>query len=318
MRPAYAPEVIASFQNSVARTLPELLVFCRSLPGSNRKVASEYFEFPVMTRYPFLRTDDAMICWHPAVFCRGMEGFVHSVLSEEGHKYMERFGRLFERHVVAEARRVPVPFFDEDTLRGWIAPETEVPEGLLSFACCNVFIESKAAIFHESEMAIGSSKMFAHKTKKIRKAFHQAWATSVSLRRERRAPAAVLDADVDYLLVVTNKEIGASRGTALLSMYPEGTLDYPNDEAERLLPLDHIYVLSIDDFERLTNAAATEQINVPAFLESCVDDDSKTENALHLFEQHLHRRGASLEFSQVVEKAVDASFARLSESVSRN
>ena len=30
----------------------------------------------------------------------------------------------------------------------------------------------------------------------------------------------------------TNTELGASKGTALASMYPEGTLDYPNAEAE--------------------------------------------------------------------------------------
>ena len=68
----------------------------------------------------------------------------------------------------------------------------------------------------------------------------------------------MLDADTDYLLIVTNKELGASKGTALASMYPEGTLDYPNAEAEGLLPRKRLYVLAIDDFERLTNAAALE------------------------------------------------------------
>ena len=316
IRTAYATEVISSFQKSVARTLPELVAFCRSLPDANRKVASEYFEFPVLSRYPFVRTDDGMICWHPAVFYRGMESFVHSVLSEEGHEYMQRFGRLFERHVVAEAMEVPTQFFDEDKLRGWIAAETKVPDGLLSFPRCNIFIESKARLFHEPEMAIGSSELFAHKTKAIRKAVQQAWATSVSLRKERHAPDTVLDTDADYLLIVTNKELGASRGTVLASMYPDGTLKYPNGEAERLLPLDHIYVLAIDDFERLTNAAADGHIDVPNFLASCVDDDRNPETALHLFEQHLDRQRVPQQFSQVVEMAVDDSFSRLKRAVS--
>lgn len=76
------------------------------------------------------------------------------------------------------------------------------------------------------------------------------------------------------------------------------------------------YVLAIDDFERLTNAAASEQIELPAFLASCVGDDEGPETALRLFEQHLNRRQIPLRFSRTVEQAVEASLARLEEALS--
>ena len=311
LQPACPANVVSCFRTAMGRTVPELVSFCRSLPDAKRKVASEFFEFPALTRYPFLRTEVGMTCWHPMVFYRGLESFVHSVLGEEGQTYMDRFGRLFERHVLGEARRVPAPFFDEETLRGWIADGSQVPDGLLSFPGCNVFVESKAGLFGESVMAVGNDEMFARKTRAVTKAVGQAWAASVSLRRERRAPRAVLDAEVDYLLVVTNKELGASRGRALADMYPDGTLEYPDAEAERLLPRDRVYVLSIDDFERLANAAADETVDLPGFLASCVEDDGDPERALHLFEQHLDRRAVARRFSLVVEDAADASLSRL-------
>ena len=313
---AYTPEVVSSFRRSISRTFPELVAFCRSLPDANRKVASEFFEFPILTRYPFFRVGDAMICWHPMVFYRGLESFVHSVLSEEGQEYMQRFSRLFERHVVAEAGKVPAEFVDEDVLREFIAVDTQVPDGLLSFPGSNVFVEAKAGLYHESVMTVGNREVFSHKTKAIRTAVGQAWATSVSLRMQRCAPREVLEAEADYLLIVTNKELGASKGTALASMYPEGTLEYPNAEAERFLPHKHIYVLAIDDFERLTNAAASGQIELPAFLASCVGDDEGPQTALHLFEQHLNRRQVPVRFSRTVEQAVEASLARLEEALS--
>ena len=160
-------------------------------------------------------------------------------------------------------------------------------------------------------MTAGNSDIFAHKTRAVTKAVGQAWATSVSLREERRAPPEVLDADTDYLLIVTNKELGASKGTALASMYPEGTLDYPSAEAEKFLPLERIYVLAIDDFERLTNAAANSQIELPTFLASCVHDDAEPRTARQLFEQHLNERSVPMRFSPTVENAVDAGMARL-------
>ena len=308
---AYGAEAVSCFQSSVARTIQELVAFCRSLPDRKRKLASEYFEFPVLARYPFLRRESGMVCWHLTVFYRGLESLVHSVLSEEGQAYMKRFSRLFERHVVAEAQRVPTRFIDEDTLRGWIAADTQVPDGLLSFPECNLFVEAKAGLWHESVMTIGTTDVFSHQTRAIRTAVGQAWATSVSLRHQRRAPAPVLHADADYLMIVTNKELGVSRGTVLASMYPEGKLAYPNADAERLLPWNRIYIVAIEDFERLTTAAANGEIDMPVFLASCVDDDSKQETALHLFEQHLNRQGVPRRYSPVVERAVEASLSRL-------
>ena len=310
----YTPEVVSAFESSVSRTLDELTAFCRALPHTKKKVSSEYFEFPVLTRYPFFRTDDAMVCWHPAVLYRGLESFVHSVLSEareEREGYMRLFSQLFEQHVVAQARKVPGEFLEEGELRQLIAAGKRVPDGLLSFPGCNVYVESKAGLFLESVMTLGSDELFRDKTKAIAKAVEQAWATSVSLREERRAPPEVLRAGTDYLLIVTNKELGLSKGTALAATYPDGTLDYPNIETERLLPHNHIYVLSIDDFERLTNAAAGGQIELPEFLASCVRDDQEPKTAVRLFEQHLNRGKIPVQFSDTVENACQASHGRL-------
>ena len=308
---AYTPTVVSSFLSSISRNTSSLIEFCRSLPDADHKVASELFEFPILARHPFFRRGNAMICWHQALFFRGLEGFVHSVLSEQGDQYTQRFGRLFERHVMAEARRVPTTFFDEDALGELIGVETKVPDGLLSFPGRNVFIESKAGLYHESVMAVGNSQVFAHKTKAIRTAVEQARATAVSLRRQGRAPREVLEADADYLLIVTNKDLGASRGTALQSMYPAGTLECSDPEAERLLPLGRIYVLAIDDFERVTSAAGNGRIELPGFLASCVTHDEEHRSPLSLFEQHLNRRRLPHEFSQTVNGAIDAGLSRL-------
>ena len=99
-------------------------------------------------------------------------------------------------------------------------------------------------------------------------------------------------------------------------IYPEGTLDYPSAEAERLLPLSRVYVLAIEDFERFTSAVANAQIDVPAFLASCVEDDNKPNQALLLFEQHLNRRKVPLKFSDLVEHAIDDGMSRLENALS--
>lgn len=314
LQATFPDPVIQTFVSSISRTFPELIAFCRSLPDSKFKVASEFYESPAVSRYPFLRTGDTIECWHPAVFYRGMESFVHSVLSEEGQDYMDRFSKLFERHVIGEAQKLGVLFLNEDALRMCVTDETKVPDGLLSFPDCNVFIESKAGLFDESLMTVGHSKIFGHKTKALRTAIAQAWATSVSLRKERRAPPNVVNAERDYLLIVTNKELSASRGPDLVSMYLPGTLTYPNSESGQLLPLDHIYVLSVDDFERLMAGAL--EFDLPLFLRECVEADRRPETSVHFFEQHLNKRKVPRQFSKLVATAIDDASSRLTRAFS--
>ena len=315
LRAVYSEPVIASFVSNISRTFPELVAFCRGLPGSSRKMASELYEFPVLSRYPFLRTGDSIECWHTAVFYRGMEGFVHSVLSEEGQNYMDRFSKMFERHVVEEARKLDVPFLDEQSLEACLPSGEKVPDGLLLFPDCNVFIESKAGLFDQSVMTVGHSEIFAHKTRALQTGVTQAWSASVLLRSGDRAPPSARSAKRDYLLIITNKELSASKGTTLASMYPPETLTYPNPEAARLLPLDHIYVLSIEDFERLM--AFARGFNLPSFLDECVEADRKAETAVHFFDQHLDRQKMPRQNSELVATAIGDATSRLKRAFKR-
>jgi hypothetical protein len=160
-------------------------------------------------------------------------------------------------------------------------------------------------------MTAGHSQMFAHKTRAIRTAVVQGWSASTGLRKERRAPPQVLNASRDYLLIVTNKELGASRGTTLASMYPPETLVYPDPEARRFLPLSNIYVLSIEDFERLVHGALTTELALPAFMDDCVAADQVAETSVRFFEQHLDRWKLPRAFSTLVENTLDQIAARL-------
>lgn len=309
----YSPETVSSFIHAISRSPNELISFCRGLPGFDRrkKFMSEYFEFTPIRRYPFLRWDNLLRCWHPQVFARGIEGFVHSVLSEEGAAYIELFSEVFEKHVVAETRRISAQFFNEDELRGFLGARSKVPDGLLHFPECNVFIESKAGLFAESVMAVGHSKIFADKMGGIREAVNQAWAASVGMRANHRAAETVRSVETDYLLVVTNKDVSASSGSNLASMFPEGRLDYPNDEARRFLPLEHVYVISVDDYERLVANASQAPHSLPSILSNCVKCDSDSTTSCYHFWMHLNRLHLAEGVSTLVRKAYDGALSRL-------
>ncbi|TXT21546.1 MAG: hypothetical protein FD134_2673 [Gallionellaceae bacterium] len=311
LRNVYGDSAIDAFISCISRTYPQAVEFCRALPRADTKVASEFYEFPVFSRYPFLRTGNMLECWHPAVFYRGIEGLVHSILSEEGKNYIDCFSKLFEVHVVTEAQKLGVPFLDEAALRTLVPSEIKVPDGLLSFPNCNIFIESKAGLFDESVMTVGHSEIFANKTKALRTAIKQGMSASAGLRSEKRAPSQVLDANRDYLLIVTNKELSAGRGTALLSMYPPDTFNNHTSELTQFLPLSNIYVLSIEDFERLISGVSSTEFSMPSFLDNSVEADKNADSAVHFFEQHLDRLKVPRKYSELVENALSDITTRL-------
>lgn len=307
----YGAPTIVAFASVLSRDYAGLNAFFRSLPDGNRRVASEYFEFPAIARYPFLLEGNQLVSWHPMVFHRGLEGMVHAVLSEAGQEYMDAFSKLFEAHVTSEARKIPAPYLGEAELLGLVPPQTQVPDALLSYPDCNVYIESKANLFDESVMVVGHNEMFARKTKFIRKAISQAWSAATQLRSTGRAPAQVLAAPKDYLLIVTNKDLSAGRGSVLAGIYPEGTLAYPDAEAERFLPLENIYVLTIEEFERVVAAARMGTIELPTLLQDCVAADQNPETASYYFEQHLEARRLPRACSEVIERAIEEAEERL-------
>jgi hypothetical protein len=164
IRAAYTEPVVDAFIRMISRDYFQLRDFFRALPDRDPKRASEYYEFPVIKRYPFLRTGNTLECWHPMVFYRGIEGFIHSVLSEAGQDYIDHFSKLFESHVTSEAAKVDTLFLNEQQIASFMPANKEVPDSLLSFRSCNIFFESKAGLFDESVMVVGHSEMFARKT----------------------------------------------------------------------------------------------------------------------------------------------------------
>ena len=121
----------------------------------------------------------------------------------------------------------------------------------------------------------------------------------------------------DYLLIITNKELSAGNGATLAEIYPAGTLAPPSEIALEHLPLDHIYVVSIEDFERLMAGARRGQVDLPTFMADCVVRDRDPSTSRFYFEHHLDKHGVPRGYSAAVEDAYLAAMARVASVTSR-
>lgn len=300
----YSAQEIQFFLISISKTQSSLLTYCRSLPDATKKVASECFEFPALVNAPLYEKNGQYRCWNEQVLFRCLEGFVHRTLSDDKGLYIQKFSRIFESHVLAEAKKLPEPVYDEKQIMPWCGnqPGTPSPDGLISYSKCNIFIEVKAGLYPEATMATGNSEILAHKTKDLKKACNQAWSASIKLREINAAPTQVTSTTKDYLLVVLNKDLAISRGDTLNAMYTEDKLRSLGSEALKNLPLSRIYFLSIDEYEWLIVAAQKKELHLPTFLDQCVQADCEPATSVSSFHQHLIRERIPKNVSDKVHK----------------
>jgi len=242
------------------------------------------------------------------VFLRGMEEFAHLVMSEAGSQYVDRFSKVFEKHIVAEIARTGRYYYDEDALRNIFGNEIELPDAAIPMGDFNIIVESKAGLFDDSLMAIADQEIFRHKTKALAKAIQQGWSASVAFR-SGRAPADLKTSTEDYLFVVSNKPLNVGSGADLKAIYPEGQLEYPSAEARALLPLERVYFVSVDEFERFM-ASASDTALLQGFLRECVRLDADPSTGKFFFDDHL-RTFAGLKESKFLTTALEDSYSRV-------
>ncbi len=302
----YRPEAIEAFLESVSLTTPALIEYCRSLKKKTKNVESELFEAPVLSRYPLHNIGETYYVWHPAVWYRGMEGFVQSVLHSLGDKAWGRYTRLFESYCVRILRASGLEFRDEKQIAELLPRDAKKTDGVLAFENCNVLIECKAGVFAEDGMATGSAEILAHKIRALRNAILQGQSVCESL-----SEVDGVGKSVNYLLVVTNKEVAASNGRSLQEMVGESRLPDGTATGSRLLPLEHVYFLFVDDLERLLIASEHGVLHIPRFLAQIVEDDTDHATAKFFFDQHLNAGGCKRYESQFLVEARAKSFERL-------
>jgi hypothetical protein len=313
LTPYYGDAALTRFLRLLSRDLPGLREELLKPPGELAK-PTELFEFPVLRQFPLLlRPDGYYECWHPMVFSRGLEDFVHRRFSTLGPLYTEKYSDIFESYVVELLEESGLPYFDEDALKGRVGAGASVPEAAVCLPGGNLFVEAKMGLFPDALFVEGTPEHLRNRLKAVRKAIKQGWNISASLRSWQDSNDQSLPPRQDFLIVVTNLELNLSRGDLLASMSPKSNASpYPFAEAERFLPLSNVLFSSIDDFELLMGMVRTGAIELAGFLRAVVTANADPSTSAYYLGDHLKRIGGASPLSTLMEQAQAASLQRLS------
>lgn len=125
------------------------------------------------------------------------------------------------------------------------------------------------------------------KTKRIREGIKQAWSVGQALRAADSPLPVCSAATQDFLLLVTSRELFIGGGEMLRRLYAEGEFDYPDDSSRASLPLTNVFIVSIENRERLSNAVAAGAVSPPALMKEAVKTNLDPTISAILFDAFL-------------------------------
>lgn len=305
---------IDAMSHLVSRDFASLREEMRRDRAQRLPLHQELYEFPYLKRFPFIKARDGRLhCWHPKVLARGLEDIVHNKLSELHSAYTEPFSRLFEQYVMELTRAMDSSAVLESQYRELAGDGAPTVEAIVPCGDCNVMVEAKMSLFGDDVVLTDNVAQAHQKTKRIRDGIKQAWNVGKALRAMNSPLPACSNATQDFLLVVTSRELFIGDGEMLVRLYRAGEFDYPDEASRKSLPLCNVFVVSIENFERLSNAVSAGAVSLPALLREAVEKNRDPATSAILFDAFLAEHVSNWGLPDLLSRARQDAESRLRE-----
>ncbi|MCX2865475.1 hypothetical protein OOZ63_26980 [Paucibacter sp. PLA-PC-4] len=281
--------------------------------GLAHRRRSELFEFPFFKRFPLYRhSPDVYFVWHPTVLSRALEDAVHLRLSDAGKEYSEPFSKVFEKYVVELARDAHQYLYTEADIKNSRGSQSSSVEAVIPFDQCNVLIEAKMGLYPDEVITATMPEIVRHKLRDLCKAVVQGAKVAEMLDSGDLIFDQVAQTQTNYLLVVTSRDLFVGRGEVLDAICSAGAIAYPTDVAKTLLPLTHVFFVSIDGFEQIIAAVRAGEANLPELLAHAVELNAVPGGAGYWLEGHMSAEARAVkDRGSLIDVAWEASHARL-------
>ena len=320
----YGDPAIDRILAEFSRNMPDLRRELIAMEWSDRdgkvkpRQRSELFEIPVFQRFPLLTlADGRYIVWHPIVMAKAMEVAVHLRLSEAGEAYTQAFSPIFEDYVIELVDSVGVPRHLEGEMKAQMGNKSKVVEAIMPSAGANILIEAKMGLFPDTMMTVSDPMIARHKMVNLVKAGNQGAAVCEALHTSKLSFADVTQSETNYLLVITSRDLSVGRGTVLDGMCQPDGVEYGTELGRRLLPLEHVFFVSIEAFEGIVAAARAGKISLPEFLASAVVRNRNLETSSLWLDLQLPDGARNIDDPESsIAKAWEAASRRLEQALS--
>ncbi len=218
---------------------------------------------------------------------------------------MNHFGRLFQSYVQEALDYAKWNYQTGKQLQKRFGTSVKVVDFLIQHQETNILVEAKGSEIAELGKISHNPRIVRDKIKdSLLIAVEQAYSTvramdQISGRHDRQTTG-----NDNYLLVVTFKDFYLGNGRDVYDFIAKDVIDGIVDRyGKEWIPINHIYFLSVDEFDILVEAFRGRPQELVRCIEKAVEADKAPSAKKFVFEQHLQVQLGSKEFPTYLREA---------------
>jgi hypothetical protein len=282
--------------------------------GRKPRAASEYAEQTPLIQTPLLPSGlGDYVVIDPCLLENCLDNFIYNTL--RGHHvqdFMGHFGPIFEDYVRLAVEYSRLPFRTEDELKLLLGAKQG--RNLIDFVItdedAHVFLDAKAAeMNYRGTVTYDAVELAKLLDASLLKAVKQANSVIADLVRLNSDDAVFKARKRHYLIVVTYARMNIGNGRALADAVGMTAIEavVADQPGGLQIPIENMYFLTIEEFERLVAQVAVGSIGLVEALERAKKLDADPATSSFMFEQHLAKWGmAGTAPDYLIKKTTDA------------
>jgi hypothetical protein len=301
--PSYPPETIPAFLSLLSRDLESLRRELSALP--NRGVLHEIIEPTPLLRFPLFKSNGKYYCYLVHLLFRAVQNYVYNTLrAADAHEFVSNFGPIFERYLERGLSHAGLKYMTENELKKKLPRGSKTVDFTVLSEGALVLIDSKAIQLPELGMLARTSRILLEKVESSAlKGIEQGFSVTNNLRNI----GLIGSSSPVFLLVVTHHDLLLGHGR---DFYENAAKEYVDRlaaayEGANPIPVEHMFFLSINDFDLLMEHLKSSTARLEDFLQRAAEDNANFRAGKFVFRQHIPNALTSPQFPEYLYSEVD-------------
>ncbi len=286
----YGEKTVKDFLNSISRTTEQIQEYLKQ-HAPLQSLHYEFYDQTPLKSYPLLKEEEQFHCYFPNLLAASFNSFVYDILRNKNPaNFMDKFGAIFEKYVGQVMSSSDITYLTEKQIQGFLGQTTKSVDYLILEVAGSMFIDAKGVEISRIGKVTHLPNIVSDKSESsIIKAIEQSYELAAKLPVGTKIEDHVIISESRYLIVVTYSEFYVGNGEDFYSHIDHQRIDeiVANSGGQRFIPYEHMYFLSIEDFEFLLEYIRQSKRALSDILEQAVQRDKNPQTRKLTFGQHL-------------------------------
>jgi hypothetical protein len=251
----------------------------------------ELYEPSPFIKFPLLRIEGGFYCYSQLLLLINFQNAIYDTLRSSGAEvFMRYFGDIFESYVQMGVRHSRLDYITEKQLKAQLGEKRG--RGFVDFILYDsdtmVLVDAKGVeMQYMGKVSEDPVEVAKHIQASVLKGFKQAF--SLVNAMSNIEPCPVRNLREKFLLIVTFKDLYLGNGSDVYSYIAKNEIDkiVTNYGGSFLIPMENIYILSVEDFDLLMNVVHLGRMGLAECLNYARTMDASISTKKLVFRQHL-------------------------------